>query len=125
MKPGAAGGIRALKVHNRTRNRMLADKAAVAETRSERLRGLIGRTSLEEGEALIIRRCKQVHTFGMLFAIDVLFIDGSGVVVHALSGLKPRRVSRIVRGAHAVIELPRGVLDRTGTLPGDFIELLG
>lgn len=119
----ATGGTRAQKVINRTRNQVLADRAVVAETGSERRRGLIGRAALEEGEALIIHRCRQVHTFGMRFTIDVLFVDKSGEVTCTCSELKPRRISVIARGAHTAIELPAETISRTGTLPGDLISI--
>ena len=65
--------------------------AEVAVTRGQRRRGLTGRDALDG--VLVIRPCRQVHTFGMRFPIDVAFCDRYGFVLH-LASLAPRRVSR-------------------------------
>ncbi|MBU4174072.1 MAG: DUF192 domain-containing protein [Actinobacteria bacterium] len=112
-----------LCIRNDTRNALLASDAVLATTAGERRRGLIGRDDLEPGEALIIPRCRQVHTFGMRFTIDVLFVDGSGVVTRTCRGLAPRRVSPVSWRARQAIELPGGTLERTGTVKGDRVTL--
>ena len=55
----------------------------------------------------------------MRFAIDVLYLDRSGRVVKAVSSLKPFRLSGVLRGGDAVIELPSGVIVTTDTAVGD------
>ena len=47
----------------------------VARSFLQRARGLLGRAPLAADEALLIRPCSSIHTFGMRFAIDVVFID--------------------------------------------------
>jgi uncharacterized membrane protein (UPF0127 family) len=88
--------------------RALATNIHVADTFVRRLRGLVGRPSLEQGEALLFERARQVHTFGMRFPIDVVFCDRDWLVVHVVAGLRPRRVTRFVREADRVVELPAG-----------------
>jgi hypothetical protein len=56
--------------------------------------------------ALLIPRCASVHTFGMRFPIDVVFLDGAGVELGRERRVMPRRLVRR-RGAAAVLELPR------------------
>ncbi len=89
------------------------DRSVVAEdvrrlTRSrERLRGFIG--SVDAGDlALVFPRARQVHTFGMRFPIDVLFLDAAGIVVHIVRSMKPRRVSRLAWRARSVVEVGEG-----------------
>jgi uncharacterized protein len=96
--------------------------AEVAETRRLRTRGLMGRDDFEG--ALVIRPCRQVHTLGMRFPIDVAFCDGSGTVLH-LSTLVPRRISRPVWHASFVIEARAGSFDRWKLRSGDIIEIKG
>ena len=96
--------------------------AEVAESRRERSRGLTGRDDLEG--ALVIRPCRQVHTFGMRFPIDVAFCDGDGVVLH-LSCLAPRRVSRVVWRSAFAIEARSGSFERWKLRPGDVVEIKG
>ena len=108
---------------NVTRAVPLASSAGFANTSGERRRGLIGRDSLGPGEALIIPRCRQVHSFGMRFSIDVLFIDRSGTVVRAYPGLSSGRISPVVWRAWQVIELPAGTLEKTGTVEGNRVRV--
>ncbi len=110
-------------VVNQTRGKVLATKARLALRARERMKGLKGLEGLKPGEALILRPCFQVHTFGMRFPIDVLFLDGQGMTVKAIHSMRPRRISPWVLEARTVLELPAGVLRETGTLVGDRILL--
>jgi uncharacterized membrane protein (UPF0127 family) len=96
--------------------------AEVAASRGQRTRGLMGRDEFEG--ALVIRPCRQVHTFGMRFPIDVAFCDRSGTVLH-LSCLAPRRMSRVVWHSAFVIEARTGSFERWKLRPGDVVELKG
>jgi uncharacterized protein len=96
--------------------------AEVADSRRERTRGLVGRHDVEG--ALVLRPCRQVHTFGMRFPIDVAFCDRSGFVLH-LSTLTPRRVSRPVWHSSFVIEARAGSFERWKLRPGDMVEIKG
>jgi uncharacterized membrane protein (UPF0127 family) len=108
-----------IRLVNRTRGALLADRVEVAAAMGERLRGLLGRAELPSGSALAIAPCAAIHTFFMKFAIDALFLDREGRVVRALPGLRPWRATRFHRQAAQVVELPAGTLARTGTREGD------
>jgi uncharacterized membrane protein (UPF0127 family) len=85
----------------------------IREARSFRAR-LLGLAFLDPGDgddALLIRRCRSVHTFGMRFPIDVVFVDRDWRVVRIVRDVGPRRVVRC-RGADAVIEVLAGEGDR-------------
>ncbi len=96
--------------------------AELAASRGQRTRGLMGRDEFEG--ALVIRPCRQVHTFGMRFPIDVAFCDGVGTVRH-LSCLAPRRISRVVWRSAFVIEARTGSFERWKLRIGDVVELKG
>jgi uncharacterized membrane protein (UPF0127 family) len=113
-----------LRAINVTRGTVLADRLKVAENFRDRLVGLLGRSSLEGGEALWLSPCRSIHTFGMRFPIDALFLDSRRVVVRTVDVLPPRRARFGGRGAASVIELPAGTVARTGTKPGDRIDLI-
>lgn len=106
------------RVVNASNGLTLASNARFAMTHLERARGLMGRQSVETGEALVIPRCRQVHTFGMRFAIDVAFVDRRCRVLKIYRGLRPRRMSSLAARASLAIEFPAGTLELTGTLPG-------
>jgi uncharacterized membrane protein (UPF0127 family) len=96
--------------------------AELADSRRLRARGLIGRDDFEG--ALVIRPCRQVHTLGMRFSIDVAFCDRSGTVLH-VSTLPPRRISRPVLHASFAIEARAGSFERWKLRSGDVIEIKG
>jgi uncharacterized membrane protein (UPF0127 family) len=77
----------------------------VAETRLARLRGLALRRRSRAGAGLTIPRCRSVHTFGMLFRLDIYFLDGEGRVVREVAGVAPCRVVSC-RAATSVVEVP-------------------
>jgi uncharacterized membrane protein (UPF0127 family) len=96
--------------------------AEVAVTRGQRRRGLMGREALEG--VFVIRPCRQVHTVGVHFPIDVAFCDRYGFVVH-ITTLAPRRVSRPVWRSYFAIEAPAGAFDRWCLRLGDVVEVKG
>ncbi len=106
-------------VFNSTQNCLLADRCELARTFLTRLRGLLGRTSLEPGQGLIIYPESSIHMFFMRFPIDVVFLDRSDQVVGLRENLQPNRSLASVRGARYVIELPAECIAQTGTRLGD------
>jgi uncharacterized membrane protein (UPF0127 family) len=76
-----------------------------ARTALARLRGLAGLRSVPPNTALLLPRTRSVHTFGMRFALDLIWLDGDGRIVRIDRGVPPRRVCAC-RAARAVIELP-------------------
>ena len=94
-------------VHERTEE-VLADRIRWARTFVDRARGLIARPMLGPGEGLIIDRASQVHTFLVRAPIDVVFCNRSWEVLHVISPMERRRISRWVRGSRWVVELPAG-----------------
>ncbi len=112
-----------MQAFNDTRQRFLAGRGSVAARPWARMRGLIGRTSFELGEGLLLVGTQGIHTIGMRFAIDVLFLDQDGNVIHLIHALEPLRFSPFIRKAAMVLELPVRVLRETGTQVGDRIEI--
>ena len=112
-----------MKLLNARNGAVLADNVVSAVTVRARLKGLLGRTGLPEGEALRIEPCSSIHTFFMKFPIDAAFLRRDGTVVRALHGMRPWRASRIYPSAAMVVELPAGTLRRSDTREGDRLEL--
>src|SRR5207249_1108868 len=90
----------------------------VADTAPARMRGLLGRDGLEEGEGLLIRPTNSVHMFFMRFAIDVVFVDRELAVRKIVERLRPWRMAGC-RGARAALELPAGAASRYGITVGE------
>lgn len=110
--------MRYVRVRNVSRRAVLAEAAGIATNSRERRTGLLKHTSLPDGEGLWIAPCEAVHTFGMKFAIDVLFLDKKNRVVKIRARMPKRRIAGSFRAA-SVLELPAGTAERTGTAVGD------
>ena len=111
-----------LKVRNGTRGVLIADRADIADTSAKRRTGLLKHTALNSGEGLWIVPCEAVHTIGMKFPIDVVFLDKKRKVLKITSEMRRWKMALCLR-AHSVLELPSGTCARTGTIAGDQLEL--
>lgn len=111
-----------VRVSNLTRQTLLASNVVVADEAAKRRKGLLGRELLSPGEGLWILPCEAVHTFGMQFPIDVVYLDRSHRIIKVSSNVLPRRLSVCV-SAHSVIELASGTIRDTQTRPGDSLNL--
>lgn len=77
----------------------------------ERMRGLLGRDSLPEGEVYVFPRCNAVHTIGMRFPIDIVFLDKEGNVLSVRENVPPGRwMVSGGRHAHTTVEAAAGWL---------------
>ncbi|MGD8319690.1 MAG: DUF192 domain-containing protein [Gemmatimonadota bacterium] len=111
--------MKIVRVSNGRSGVEVASWVAVADRWWRRALGLLGRRSLDPEEGILLAPCNAVHTIGMLFPIDVAFLDAEGCVVSMIPALRPGRVVRGKRGTHATLELRAGGLEQTGTRPGD------
>lgn len=107
-----------LRVLNQSRDRVLADRADIADTSAKRRTGLLKHKGLEPGQGLWISPCEGVHSFGMKFPIDVLFLSRKKTVLKVRANMVRGRIAFSLR-AHSVLELPAGTAEATGTQAGD------
>ena len=98
----AADGTARAIVNTRA-GRVVADVVEAAFDSQTRRKGLLGRDGLPDGHALVLAACNAVHTFGMRFPIDVVFLDEDGLPQAIYRAVPPRRVL-VCRRAVAVIE---------------------
>jgi uncharacterized protein len=110
---------------NQTRQAYLATALAVADTHWTRLRGLLGLRSndFRNGSGLWIVPCHGVHTLGMGFPIDVVYLDRSMTVIYIQHDLQPWRFAPVRTQAASVLELPGRTAAETNTAVGDKIEV--
>ncbi|MGB7947980.1 MAG: DUF192 domain-containing protein [Candidatus Binatia bacterium] len=112
-----------MPVTNLTKKTWLATKVRKADSFITRLVGLLKRTNLGPEEALWLMPSKGVHTIGMKFPIDVIFLDRDNVVLSIVSGLLPYRITGVHLKGHSVLELPKGTLKKSRTEVGDQLEI--
>lgn len=84
----------------------------------ERTRGLLGRPALQRGEGMLIRECRLVHTLGMRYALDLVFLDQHGCVKKIVDNLRPARMAGSLQ-AHQTLELAPGTLSTMALKTGD------
>jgi uncharacterized membrane protein (UPF0127 family) len=94
----------------------------LADTPFSRLRGLLGRKELPDGEGVLLTPAGSIHTWFMQFAIDVVFLESDLTVLGIRESVKPWRMTGW-RGARSVLELPAGTCERRGVRPGDRLAL--
>ncbi len=114
-----------LQVRNETRDSSLGDRIRLADTSVSRFVGLIGTRSLPPGSGLWIVPSNGVHTFGMLFPIDIIFLDGDYRVVGLRENLRPFWLTGLNWRARSVLELPPTTIRSSRTQIGDRLSVTG
>lgn len=114
-----------LYIYNKTRETFVATEVMVADNYLRRLVGLLGKTKKwsQLGKALWIVPSQGVHTIGMLFPIDLIYLNKEKQVVHLEEFVRPFRISKVSLRTRSVVELPAHTIYRTGTQIGDQIEI--
>ena len=112
-----------MPVINLTKQTWLATKVRKADNFLTRLVGLLKRTHLGPEEALWLMPSKGIHTIGMKFPIDVVFLNKTQRVVGLASGLAPYRISSVHLRSYSVVELPNGTIKKSQTELGDQFEI--
>jgi len=108
-----------------------ASTGTIVATRIDRLTGffqraigLLVRSSVQRDEGVWLSSSHAIHTLGMRYAIDVLFVDREGCVLRICRNVRPNRLSLSCRKANAVVELGGGALNQIDVLVGDRLELV-
>ena len=112
-------------MYNKTRERFVATHATVADGYFSRLVGLLGTTRrcARPGKGLWIVPSHGVHTIGMMYALDLIFLDRDHKVVDVEEHVRPFRISKVSFKAESVLELPAHTVFRTETRVGDQLEI--
>lgn len=110
-----------MRVSNVTRQTILAECVEVADRGEKRRKGLLGREQLAPGEGVWIVPCEAVHTVGMRFPIDLVYLDRQHRIKKIKSAVPPWRLSACF-SAHSILELGAGAIYNAQTRPGDQLE---
>ncbi len=106
-------------VYNQTRECFLALRVTAANTTFSRLRGLIGRLHLRFDEGIWVVPSSGVHTLGVLFPLDLIYLDEDRRVVHQIEYFPRFRIAPLRIHATSVLELPTHTIYSSQTQPGD------
>jgi uncharacterized protein len=98
--------------------RIVCERVVVADRAHRRMRGLLGRKYLRQGEGMVLRPGWSIHTAFMRFPIDAVFLDADQVVIRVEHEVGPWRTVSC-RGAREVVEMAAGECRRRGLEVGD------
>jgi len=106
-------------VYNQTRECFLSLGVLPADTTFARLKGLIGKLRLRVDEGLWVFPSYGIHTFGVFFPLDLIYVNDNHKVVDVIEHFAPFRISPIKTQAASVLELPIHTIYTSQTQPGD------
>lgn len=112
------------KIFNTTRKTTVADQVKVAGTFFARMVGLLNRGPLNQGEALVILSCRQIHMVFMRFSIDVIFVDKNYKVVGLVRNIPPFGFSPVFWKASFAIEVPATTIEKSKTQLEDMLGFI-
>ena len=110
-----------VKIQSESTHSLLFCDVWLAKSFWQRLRGLLFRPKLSDTQGLMLQPCNQVHTLGMKFSIDVIFLDIDGVIVNIAHSLKPLRQARAQSAAY-VLEVASGMAKKHHLNTGDQLQ---
>jgi uncharacterized membrane protein (UPF0127 family) len=113
-----------VRIENAATGRLVAGNVRVASTCLARTIGLLGERSLPSEQGLLLIPCASVHTFGMQFAIDILFLDRQNRVLRVFPSVGPCRVRIGPRGTRSALELSAGATSDAGVAVGDCLAVI-
>lgn len=93
-------------------NEVVLENVVIADRFFSRLKGLMGKNTMEDDEGLLIRPCNSIHTFFMKFNLDIAFIDKNFMVLEIYRDLAPNKLSKIYKKSKFVIESKTGSLNK-------------
>jgi len=99
-------------------------KLKIANTWISRLFGLLPESYLGREDGLWLLPCTSIHTVGMRFSIDVIFLDKNFKIMKLKKNLKPFRFCLSFRNTYSVLELSSGVIDSCNLNCGDSLRVL-
>lgn len=103
------------------KNELIADSLITANNFFTKLSGLVFK-KLKEGQCLLIENCRSIHTFGMRYNIDVVFLDEKNRVLAIFQNIKPFKITPFINNAKKVLELKSGEIKKTSLKVGDYLQ---
>jgi len=85
-----------------------------------RLRGLLLTQPMQPEDGLLLSPCSQIHTIGMAYPIDILFLDQAGRVLRCVSEVGPYRAKSSPGAAHT-LEVAAGRIRHLHLRPGQLL----
>ena len=110
-------------VFNQTRESFLSLNVTLKDTHVGRLKGLLGKLRLKGDEGIWIVPSQGVHTIGVLFAVDLIYLDRENRVIHLEESFGPFRIGPVRTAGASVLELPTRTIYSSHTQVGDQLSI--
>ena len=112
-----------MPVINSSKRRWIVSRVKKADHFLSRILGWIGKAKVDPETALWVKPCWGIHTYGMNFPVDVVFLAKNSNVLSVVPNLPKNRVSPFVFSARSVLVLPAHSIERSKINIGDKIEI--
>src|SRR6266702_3581131 len=106
-------------VYNTTRETFLSLGVHVADTALTRLKGLIGRLKLATDDGLWVVPSRGIHTIGVTFPLDLIYLDADSRVIHIRESFPPFHIAPLITQAASVLQLPTHTIYSSHSQVGD------
>jgi uncharacterized membrane protein (UPF0127 family) len=106
-------------VFNKARESFLSLNVTMANTHLSRLRGLLGKLRLKADEGVWVVPSRGIHTIGVLFAIDLIYLDAEHQVIHMAESFSSFGIAPFRSKSESVLELPTRTISSSQTQLGD------
>ena len=113
-----------MPIYNKIKNSALPFEVVEAKSFLTRLVGLLGTKRPFAEKVLYIKHCSGIHTVGMKYPIDVVFLDKNSKVSRLYEFLRPNRLTRIRMKDHGVLEFPPGTIKNFRISKGDMLRII-
>lgn len=113
-----------MRVFNKTKNQIVAENARVTKNIFERVIGLLFKREFDSIDALVIHPCSAVHSIGMQFSFDAVYLHKDLVVLKTFENVKPNKVLPYSLKTAYVLEVPKGTISTANIEKGDILEII-
>jgi uncharacterized membrane protein (UPF0127 family) len=113
-----------MPIYNKMKNIALPFEVVEAKSFLTRMIGLLGTKKIDAERVFYIKNCSGIHTIGMKYPIDVVFLDKNSKVSRLYESLKPNRMTSIRMKDHGVLEFPPGTIKNFKISKGDMLRII-
>lgn len=105
-------------------NKIVCKNILYANTPIKRLIGLLGRTSFNDIDGLLLTSCSQIHSIGMRFVFDAVYLDKNNKIIALFKDISHNRILPYKLKAKSVLELPNGCIIENELKIGDILDII-
>jgi len=103
---------------------IISNNILYANTPIKRLIGLLGRTSFNDIDGLLLTPCSQIHSIGMRFVFDAIYLDKNNKIIALFENISHNRILPYKLNAKSVLELPKGSIIEKNLKIGDILDII-